>query len=86
MRSLVLHLLLLSVLPVLECLLDLHVEVVPVHHVLSDLVDWQLDEHTSDLWSLVVTNDHLNILVDAATDLSLQVRVVWVQGWDILVS
>jgi len=70
---------------VLKSLLDLHVQVVPVHHVLSDLVDWQLNEHTGDLWCLVVTNDHLDELVDAATDLGLQVGVVWVEGWDVLV-
>merc|ERR1711871_1136296 len=77
--SLVLHLILLGILPVLEGLLDLHVQVVPVHHVLSDLVNWQLNEHTGDLWCLVVTNDHLDVLVDATTDLSLQVRIVWVE-------
>lgn len=80
-----LHLIFLGVLPVLECLLDLHVQVVPVHHVLSDLWNWQLNEHTGDLWRLVVTNDHLDELVDAATDLGLQVRVVWVEGGDVLV-
>lgn len=83
-RSLLLHVLLLGILPMVEGLLDLHLEVAPVHHVLLDLVDWQLDEHTRDLWSLVVANEALDVLVDAATDLLLQVWVVWVQGWDVL--
>lgn len=60
----------------LEGLLDLHLEVVEVHHVLLDLVDWQLDQHTGDLWSLVLTNEMLHVLVDAATNLLLQVRVL----------
>lgn len=76
--------LLLGVLPVVVGLLDLHLEVVPVHHVLLDLVDWQLDEHTGDLGSLVVADEALHELVDASTDLLLQVRVVWVKGWNVL--
>lgn len=67
-----------------ECLLNLHLEVVEVHHVVLDLVDWKFDKHTSDLWCFIITNELLDIFVDATTDLLLQVRVVGVQSWDIL--
>lgn len=77
-------LLLLGVLPVVEGLLDLHLKVAPVHHVLLDLIDWQLDEHTGDLRGLVVADEALHELVDATTDLLLQVRVVRVKSWDVL--
>jgi len=67
---------------VVESLLDLGLKVVVVSHVLLDLGDWKLNEHTSDLWSLVFTDEMVNILVDATTNLLLQVRVVWIQSWD----
>ena len=78
------HLLLLGILPVVEGFLNLDLEVLVVSHVLLDLVDWKLNEHTSDLWCLFVTDELLHVLVDATTNLLLQVRVVGVQGWDVL--
>jgi hypothetical protein len=44
-------------------------------HVLSDLSNWKLDEHTSNLWSLSGTNNHLNVLVDQVTDMLLKIWV-----------
>merc|ERR1719327_2230495 len=85
-RSLLSHVLALGFLPVLEGLLDLVLQVAEVHHVVLDLVDWELDEHTSDLGCLLVADELLDVLVDAATDLLLHVRVVGVEGWDVLGS
>lgn len=66
----------------LEGFFDLVLQVAKVHHVVLDLVDWQFDQHTSDLWCLFISNELLDVLVDAATNLLLHVRVVWVKGWD----
>jgi len=83
-RSELAHLLLvsLSVLPVLHGLLNLEVEVVEVTHVGLDLVERQFNEHTGDLWRLLVTNELLNELVDGVTNLILQVRILRRNGWD----
>lgn len=67
----------------IEGLLNLHVQGIEVHHVLLDLVDRQLNQHTGDLRSLVVTNNLLDVLVDDTTDLLLHVRVVGIQGWNV---
>jgi hypothetical protein len=61
----------LCVLPVLQGLLNLEVEVVEVTHVGLDLVERQLDQHTGDLWRLFVTNKLLHELVDGVTNLVL---------------
>jgi hypothetical protein len=76
----------LRVLPVLQGLLNLEVEVVEVTHVGLDLVERQLDQHTGDLWRLFVTNKLLHELVDGVSNLVLQVRVVWLDGRDELGS
>jgi len=78
------HLLLvsLSVLPVLHSLLNLEVEVVEVTHVGLDLVERQFNEHTGDLWRLLVTNKSLDELIDGVTNLILQVRILRRNGWD----
>jgi len=67
---------------VLKSLLDLVLEIDEVRHVISDLVDRELDQHTSDLGGLLVSDKTNNVLIDAATNLLLHVRVVGVQGWD----
>jgi len=79
------HLLLvsLSVLPVLHSLLNLEVEVVEVTHVGLDLVERQFNEHTGDLWRLLVTNKSLDELIDGVTNLILQVRILRRNGWEI---
>lgn len=82
--SLLAHVAVLGFLPVLEGFLDLVLQVAKVHHVVLDLVDGQFDKHTGDLWRLFISDELLDILVDAATNLLLHVRVVWVQGWDVL--
>jgi len=78
------HAILLGVVPVVKGLTDFVLQVVVVLHVLLDLRNWQLDEHTGDLWCFVLTDESLNELVDATTDLVFHVRVVWVQSWDVL--
>jgi len=58
----------------------LHVEGIVAGEVLLDLVDWQVNEHTGDLRGEVGT-DHLdNILVDALSNLTLEMRVSLVDG------
>lgn len=72
----------LSILPVLQSLLDLELQIVEVTHVGLDLVKWQLNEHTGDLWRLFVTNKRLNELVNGVSNLVLQMRVLRRNGWD----
>jgi len=60
-------------------LLDFAYKSFVVLHVLSDLVDWEFDEHTGDLWSSLITNEGLDISIDDLSDLLL---VVWVSLGD----
>ena len=55
--------------------LDLAVEVVEVRHVSLDLVDWQLDEHTGDLWSSLVSNHRSDEWEDGLSNFLLEVWV-----------
>ena len=71
-----------KILPVFHSLLNLEFEVVEVTHVSLDLVNWQFNEHTGDLWRLFVTDKLLDELVDGMTNLVLQVRVLRGNGWD----
>jgi hypothetical protein len=48
-------------------------------HVLLNLLNWELDKHTSDLWSLGLTDQHFNEFVDQVTNLVL---VEWVSLLD----
>jgi len=48
----------------------------------SDIFNWEIDEHTCDLGSKVISRDFLNILIDNLSDLSLVVRVSLVNSWD----
>jgi hypothetical protein len=54
---------------------DSHLEGLERAHVLVDLGDWKLDEHTSDLGSLLGSGDHLDELKDMSSNLLLHVRV-----------
>ena len=56
--------------------LDLHDKVVVGEHVLLDLLDWELDEHTGDLWRSFVSDEVLDEWEDGFTDSLLQVRVL----------
>jgi len=65
-------------------LLDLELKVVEVAHVGLDLVEWQLDQHTRDLWCLFVTDQLLDVLVNSMSNLVLKMWVLWRDGWDVL--
>jgi len=63
-------------------LLNLAVEVVEVGHVGLDLVDWELDEHTGDLWSSLVSNHGSDEWEDSLSDLLLEVWVLLGHSWE----
>jgi hypothetical protein len=63
-------------------LLDLAVEVVEVGHVGLHLLDWELDEHTGDLWSSIVSNHRSDEWEDSLSDLLLEVWVLLGHGWE----
>ena len=77
-----LHLLALGVIPVVQGFLDLELEVLEIAHVGLDLVQGQLDEHTSNLGCLLVADKLLHVRVDAVPNLVLQVRVLRKDSWD----
>lgn len=59
---------------------DLHVKGIIAGQVLLDLVDGQVDEHTGDLRGKVGTNHLDDILVDALSNLTLEMRISLVNG------
>jgi len=58
-----------------------HLETLEGLKVLLDLWDWELDEHTGDLWSLILAGNHLDVVEDEVTDLFLHVWVSLLDGW-----
>jgi len=52
-------------------LVDLEDKNIVRAHVLSDLVKWQVDQHTGDLWSLSWSNHIGDELVNSVTNLVL---------------
>ena len=60
----------------LVCLLDSHDEVIVVLEDIVDLLDVQVDKHTSDLWSLIT----LQLLDEFENCGTNRVLVVWVFG------
>ena len=56
--------------------LDLHQEVFIREHVLLDLLNWELDQHTGDLRDSFVADEVLDEWEDGFTDSLLQVRVL----------
>ena len=62
--------------------LDLGAEDIVLHEILLDLVDWELDEHTGDLWSSVWCDELLDEWEDHLTDLFLEVLVSLGTGWE----
>ena len=56
--------------------LDFHNEIVVREHVLLDLLNWELDKHTSDLWHSLVSYEVLDEWEDSLTNSLLQVRVL----------
>jgi hypothetical protein len=63
-------------------LLNLAAQVLVRAHVLLDLLDWQFDEHTSDLWNSIVTNEVLDEWEDGFTNSLFQVWVSLGDRWD----
>ena len=61
----------------LEGLCDLLLELEEIIEVSLDLLDGEVNKHTSDLRSAFLTNDLLNELIDELTDELLEVRVLW---------
>ena len=61
---------------------DLGAEDLVLHEVALDLVWWELDEHTSDLWGSVWWDELLDEWEDHLTDLLLQVLVSLGTGWE----
>ena len=60
---------------------DLGAEDIVLHKETSDLVDWELDEHTSDLWSSVLWDKLLDEWEDHLSDLFLEMLVSFGTGW-----
>ena len=56
-------------------LLNLQSEGFERGHVLSDLLNWELDQHTGDLWCLLWSDDHVNVVEDQMSNLILEVWV-----------
>lgn len=63
-----------------------HLETFEGLKVLLDLWDWEFDEHTGDLWSLVLTGDHLDVVEDEVTNLLLHEWVFILDGWQELLG
>lgn len=55
-------------------------ELSKVNDVALDFLNGEINQHTSNLGSLIFTGNLLNILVDEFSDLSLVVRVVGNDG------
>ena len=55
---------------------NFHHEVVVREHVLLDLLNWELDQHTGDLRNSLVSDEVLDEWEDGFTDSLLQVRVL----------
>ena len=47
-----------------------------------DLLDWQVDKHTSDLWSKIFTSQLLNVLIDVLSNLRFIVGVEGIDKWE----
>ena len=66
-----------------DCLTNLEVEASEVVKVTLDLLDGEVDEHTSDLGSKAFANELFNIWVDEFTDHLLEVGVLSENGWEV---
>ena len=66
--------------------LDLGLKRIKGSHVGLDLVNWKLDEHTSDLWSSILWYQQVNVFEDNLTNLILQVWVSVGNRWEELLS
>lgn len=60
---------------------DLHLKGVVRAHELLDRRWWQFDEHSSNLWSSLWTHNLHNEVEDSLSNLFLQVRVLFGNGW-----
>jgi len=66
--------------------LDLGTKSIEGRHVSLDLVNWKLDEHTSDLWSSLWWYHHVYEFEDDLTNLILQVWVSLGNRWEELLA
>jgi len=62
--------------------LDFAAEVLIRAHVLLDLLNWELDKHTGDLWNSIVADELLDEWEDGFTNSFFQVWVSLRDGWD----
>jgi len=67
-------------------LLDTVAEVSPVGHHVLDVVQLEIDEHTSDLWSLLWSQELLDVLEEHVTSLVLVVWILDNHSWEDLVA
>jgi len=74
--------LLLSLINQLSGFFDLGTKSIKRRHDLLDLVNWQLNKHTSDLWSSLWRYQHVYELKDGLTNLVLQVWVLLGYRWE----
>ncbi len=63
-----------------DCLTDLEVEASEVVKVTLDLLDGEVNEHTSDLGSEAFTNELFNVGIDELTDHLLEVGILSENG------
>jgi hypothetical protein len=63
------------------CLRDLDAELVEINQVGLNLRNGEIDKHTSDLGSFLLTSELFYVLIDELSDLSLVVGICWVHGW-----
>ena len=51
-----------------------------------DFLDWEIDEHTCDLWCFVFTGNLFYVFIDELSYLTLVVGVLWNNSWEYLVT
>lgn len=78
--------LLLALLNKRRSFLDLGVESIEALHVLPDLLDWEFDKHTCDLWSSLRLDQHGDEFEDGLTNLVFQVWVLLSHRWQKLLG
>lgn len=64
-----------------SCLANTSLEQIVILHDELNIVNWQIDEHTSNLGSFRADN-LVNVFVENGTNLILVVRVLWNNSWE----
>jgi len=67
-------------------LLDTSGEEVEVSHHVADILDLEIDQHTSDLWSTLWAHHGVNILVENSSGIVAVEWVLWHNGWQDLLA